>query len=90
VTAEDSAVAEHISARFQLTASRLYISAKYHDVVISVSWLLTDKEYERHVKTLLFNMPDLIKDGAQEMVVRRELLGIDAELDHLFREDRGE
>lgn len=83
-------MAEHISARFQLTTTRLYISAKYHDVLISLSWPLADKDYERRVKTLLYNMPELVKDGAQEMVVRRELLGMDAELDHLFREDRGE
>lgn len=84
-------MAEHINAKFQLTATRLYISCKYHDVLLTISWPLADKDYERRVKTLLHNMPDLVKDGAQEMTVRRELLGMDAELFNLFeQEDRGE
>lgn len=84
-------MAEHISVKFRLTATRLFISCKYHDILLTISWPLDDKEYERRINTILNNVPDLVKDGTQEMVVRRELLGIDAELNNFFnQEDRGE
>ena len=90
-------MAESISAKFQLTTTRLYISAKYHDCLVSVSWPITDKNADRHIKTLLANLPQLIADGATEIAVRRELVGLDAEYESLTKpkpepepEDRGE
>lgn len=84
-------MAEAINVKFQLTTKRLYIRATYHDVVLSLNWPVDDENYARHINTLILNLPDMVKDGREEMFVRRESLGLDAELDHLFnQQDRGE
>lgn len=84
-------MAEAINVKFKLSSTRLYISAKYHDVLLTLSWPLDDEHYARHINTLILNLPDMVKDGREEMLVRRETLGLDAELSNFFeQEDRGE
>jgi hypothetical protein len=83
-------VPEPIRAKFQLTKTRLYITAKYHDVLLSMSWPVSTQDQDaiqRQINTMILHLPELVKNGREEASVRREVMGLDAEYERLFREE---
>lgn len=71
-----------IRARFFVTKKTVTIFARFHEVACTLRWERDNEQPERqtrHINTLIGNLPELVKDGLQEVVVQVESAGIDQE-----------
>ena len=77
-----------IRARFMVTKSNVTILADFKGVSATIAWKRSgDPEGDaRHLRTLIGNLPELVKDGLQEVYVLDQAKRIDYELEELFKD----
>lgn len=72
----------YIRARFFVTKKAVTIYARFHEVTCTLRWERDNEDPDRqtrHIKTLIGNLDQLVKDGLQEVVIQAEAAGIDQE-----------
>jgi hypothetical protein len=82
---EDSA----IKARFWVTKSAVTVYAIYKDVHLTLRWK-RGAESDRHVKTLIANLPEMVKDALNEIFVQDQVARIEWEIEELFLDEDNE
>lgn len=85
----ESEKAGSIRARFMVTKSNVTILADFKGISITIAWKRAgDPEGDaRHLRTLVGNLPEVIRDGLQEIYVSDQAKRIDFELEELFNEE---
>lgn len=78
-----------IRARFVVTKSNVSILADYRGISMNIAWKrLGDPDADaRHLRTLISNLPELVKDGLREVYVSDQAKRIDYELAELFKDE---
>lgn len=79
----------HIRARFVVRKGSVTILATFHEVSVIIRWPRTSEPdlTSRHVRTLLGNLTDVVKDGLNEVFVQDQANKLDEELRGLFEKD---
>lgn len=82
-------MSESIKANYLVTKSAVTIFARFHEAVVTIRWKRST-EAERHVRTLIANLPDVVKEGLAEAFIQDQANKLDWEIEELFldNEDR--
>ena len=78
-----------VQAKFVVTQKQVSILANYREISLTIMWPRHDHpgETARHLRTLLGTMPDVIKDGLNEVFVQDQAKRIEFELQELFKDE---
>lgn len=78
-----------IRARFMVTKSNVTILADFKGISLTVAWKREGdpEQTARNLRTLVGNLPEVLKDGLREVYVEDQLKRIDFELEQLFKDE---
>lgn len=79
--------AEQIKARFWVTKSAVTIYATFHQVHLTIRWPRTEDNAVRHVRTLIANLEELVKNGLEEVFVQDQAKRLDFEIDEFYKDE---
>jgi len=79
----------NIRARFMVTKSNVTILADFKGISMTIAWKRDGdpEQTARNLRTLVGNLPEVLKDGLQEVYVVDQLKRIDFELEELFKDE---
>lgn len=78
--------AQQIKARFWVTKHAVTIYATFHEVSVTLRWPRSEDAH-RHVRTLIGNLGQLVKDGLEEVFIQDQANRLDFEIEELLRDD---
>lgn len=71
----------YLKAKFWVTRSHVTIFVTFHGVRLTLRWERggDDSLTTRHINTLIANLPQVVTDGLNEVVIQSEMKGLDQE-----------
>lgn len=71
----------YLKAKFWVTKKNVTIFVTFHGVKATLRWDRggDDALTTRHINTLIANLPQMVTDGLQEVVIQSEMKGLDQE-----------